>query len=180
MKAPALRLEFAPGARQRSRFGVALLVGAGVILLAVAVAFASAWSQRRADRLALTELAARQGQAARPIAPPAKPDSAYLAKVKSVQRAAKSLTAPWPDLFDAIESAPQQSVALLSMEPSTARHAMRLTAEARDPQAMLAYLAALQTDRRLASAVLVSHEVQAQAPGRPIRFQVLARWGVEP
>jgi Tfp pilus assembly protein PilN len=177
VKAPALRLEFAPGARRRSRLGTALLAGAGAVLLVVAVAFTSAWSQRREDRLALAELAAREGRTARPVALPGKPDPAYLAKVKSVQRTTKSLTAPWPELFDAIESAPQQSVALLTMEPSTARHALRLTAEARDPQAMLTYLAALQADRRLASAVLVSHQVQLQAPGRPIRFQVLARWG---
>lgn len=154
-----------------------LVAGAGLILMVVLLAFVSAWMQRREDRLALAELAARQVRAARPIAAQGKPDPAYLTRVKSVQRTTKSLTAPWPELLDAIESAPQQSVALLSMEPSTARHAMRLTAEARDSQAMLAYLAALQADRRLLSAVLVSHQIQLQAPGRPVRFQVLARWG---
>ena len=40
--------------------------------------------------------------------------------------------------------------------------------------------AALQHDPRLSSVVLVSHQVQAQAPGTPIRFQVQAQWGDTP
>ena len=41
---------------------------------------------------------------------------------------------------------------------------------------MLAYLAALQNDRRLVNVALVSHQVQVQAIGRPIRFHLQAGW----
>jgi Tfp pilus assembly protein PilN len=135
-----------------------------------------AWSERRRHLQVLAQLDARQSDAARPR-PGAKPDPAYLAKVKSTQQVSRNLTAPWVDLLDAIESAPQQSVALLAAEPTTAKQSFRLTAEARDLDAMLGYLAALQKDRRLVSVFLVSHQVQVQTPGRPIRFQVQAGWG---
>lgn len=180
MRAPPLRLEFAPGARSRSRVGLTMLAGAIVLLVVQLVALGAALSERRHDLQSLAELEARQSDVGRPRPASVKPDPAYLARVKSAQRVAKNLTAPWVDLLDAIESAPQQSVALLAVEPSTAKQSFRLTAEARDPEAMLAYLAALQKDRRLVSAFLVSHQVQLQTPGRPIRFQVQAGWGAAP
>jgi Tfp pilus assembly protein PilN len=154
-----------------------MLAGAVAVLAVQLAALGVALSERRHDLQALAELETRQSEAARPRPVSTKPDPAYLTKVKSAQRVARNLTAPWVDLLDAIESAPQQSVALLAVEPSTAKQSFRLTAEARDPEAMLAYLAALQKDRRLVSAFLVSHQVQVQTPGRPIRFQVQAGWG---
>jgi Tfp pilus assembly protein PilN len=67
-------------------------------------------------------------------------------------------------------------VALLAVEPSAARRSVRLSAEARDAQAMLAWLQALQRDARLAQVLLVSHQVQTQTPGTPVRFQIQASW----
>jgi Tfp pilus assembly protein PilN len=177
MKAPPLRLEFAPGARPRSRLGWAMLGCAIAVLVVQLVTLGFALSERERHLQGLALLDARQSDAARPRPLVAKPDPAYLAKVKSTQQVSKSLTAPWVDLLDAIESAPQQSVALLAAEPTTAKQSFRLTAEARDLDAMLGYLAALQKDRRLVSVFLVSHQVQVQTPGRPIRFQVQAGWG---
>jgi Tfp pilus assembly protein PilN len=177
MKAPPLRLEFAPGARARSRIGWAMLGCVTAVLVLQLVTLGFALSERRRHGQELAQLEARQSDGARPRPVVAKPDPAYLAKVKSTQQVSKSLTAPWVDLLDAIESAPQQSVALLAAEPSTGKQSFRLTAEARDLEAMLGYVAALQRDRRLVSVVLVSHQVQVQTPGRPIRFQVQAGWG---
>jgi Tfp pilus assembly protein PilN len=177
MKAPPLRLEFAPGARPRSRLGWAMLGCAIAVLVAQLMTLGFALSERRRHLQALAQLDARQSEAARPRPGAAKPDPAYLSKVKSTQQVSRNLTAPWVDLLDAIESAPQQSVALLAAEPTTAKQSFRLTAEARDMSSMLGYLAALQKDRRLVSVFLVSHQVQLQTPGRPIRFQVQAGWG---
>jgi Tfp pilus assembly protein PilN len=177
MKTPPLHLEFAPGARPRSRLGWAML-GCAIAVLAVELMMLGfALSERRRHLQVLAQLDARQSDAARPRTNAAKPDPAYLAKVKSTQQVSRSLTAPWVDLLDAIESAPQQSVALLAAEPSTSKQSFRLTAEARDLDAMLGYLAALQKDRRVGPVILVSHQLQVQTPGRPIRFQVQAGWG---
>ena len=177
MKAPPLRLEFAPGARSRSRLGWAMLGCVIAVLVVELTTLGFSLSERRHLLQDLARLDARQHDATRPRPGAAKPDPAYLAKVKSTQQVSRNLAAPWVDLLDAIESAPQQSVALLAAEPATAKQSFRLTAEARDLDAMLGYLAALQKDPRLVSVVLVSHQVQVQTPGRPIRFQVQAGWG---
>ena len=66
---------------------------------------------------------------------------------------------------------------MIGVEPSASKQSIRLTAEARDAKAMLAYLGALQKDARLESVVLSSHQVQTKAPGTPVRFQILAGWG---
>jgi Tfp pilus assembly protein PilN len=177
MKISTLRLEFAPGARRGPVVGWLLLGSALALLIVALVPFTLDLKARQHDLRALVELEGSfsEGVKARPAA--AKPDPAYLAKVKSAQQVAKSLTAPWAGLLDAIESAPQQSVALLGVEPSSAKQSFRLTAEARDANAMLAYLQALQNDRRLVNVALVSHQVQVQAVGHPIRFQLQAGWG---
>jgi hypothetical protein len=177
MKAPTMRLEFAPRARRHPVVGWLLLAGAVALLVAALMPLGLALSAREHDLRTLAELDARQAAGPKLRPTTAKPDPAYLARVKSAQQVAKSLTAPWPGLLDAIESAPQQSVALLAVEPSSAKQSFRLTAEARDMKAMLAYLEALQKDRRLVAVALVSHEVQVQAAGRPIRFQLPAGWG---
>jgi Tfp pilus assembly protein PilN len=177
MKVAKLRLEFAPNARRHPVAGWLLRAGAVAVLVAALVPFGFAVSAREHALHALAELDARQSDEAKPRPSTAKPDPAYLARVKSAQQVAKSLTAPWAGLLDAIESAPQQSVALLAVEPSSAKQSFRLTAEARDAKAMLAYLEALQSDRRLVNVALVSHQVQVQAPGRPIRFLLQAGWG---
>jgi hypothetical protein len=175
MKPPPLRLEFAPKARPRSRLGQAMLGCAVAILVAQLMTLGSTLSERRRLVQARAQLARHTDARPRQVA--AKPDPAYLARVKSTQQVSRNLAAPWADLLDAMESAPQQSVALLAAEPSTAKQSFRLTAEARDLDAMLGYLSALQKDPRLVSVSLVSHQVQVQVPGRPIRFQVQAGWG---
>ncbi len=180
MRAARLNLDFAPGARTGPKLGRYLLV-AGLVLLALEVApIGIALATRQQDRDALAALAARRSASDRAMATPAKPDPAYAAQVKVANQVAKSLAMPWADLLAALESAPQQSVALLAVEPSTAKKVFRLTAEARDPKAMLAYLDALRNDHRLEGVVLVSHQLQLQTPGRPIRFQLQAGWEAMP
>jgi Tfp pilus assembly protein PilN len=93
---------------------------------------------------------------------------------------AQGLQVPWADLLGALEAASGESVALLTVEPSTQQQTVRLTAEARDPHSMLRYLSTLQGDARLSQVVLVSHAVQTQAPGTPVRFQLQAHWGAQP
>jgi hypothetical protein len=101
-------------------------------------------------------------------------------RLRAANQVARNLAAPWADLLGALESAPRESVALLAIEPSSAKKSFRLTAEAKDAKAMLGYLEALREDHRLDSVVLVSHQVQEKAPGRPTRFQLQAGWGAAP
>jgi Tfp pilus assembly protein PilN len=149
--------------------GRALLL-AGVVALLGACALAGlAWNSRQAERDALSQLAMVTAPAA--VRAPADP-----AQVRAAQRVGRELQMPWGELLAAIESVPARDVAVLAIEPAAARQSLRITADARHPDAMLDYLAALKR-QALTEVVLTSHQVQSQIPGNPIRFQVQAQWG---
>jgi Tfp pilus assembly protein PilN len=175
-----LDLDFAPAARHVQPWGLALL-GCGILAVLVGgFVWGEAWSAQAAQAGTLASLDGQQAEADARSARPATVSAGEQARNRATLRVARGLQTPWFDLLSALESAPHDSVALLAIEPSIARQSVRLTAEARDPSAMLDYLAALQADSRLAQVMLVSHQVQAQAPGRPVRFQMQAAWGVSP
>lgn len=177
MRTRRLHLEFAPHARPRSRLAVLMLliVGAAVTAGAIELAKVAAGNARLADTLAAVD--ARRGTATASTNRPAKPDPAEMARTRAVRQVSQNLMTPWADLLDSLESVPIHTVAVLSIEPSVSKHSIRITAEAKTSQDMLAYLGALQREARLSSVVLVSHQVQAQAPGAPVRFQIQAAWG---
>lgn len=181
MRTQRLQLEFAPHARRGSPLGTALLIAAIAVfgVSAFELAHVMATNSRQADLLAAID-AHRGAAAATDAKRPPPTDPAELARTRAVRLVAQNLVTPWADLLESLESAPNRSVALLSVEPSVSKKSIRLTAEARTTQEMLAYLGALQRDDRLNTVVLVSHQVQAQAPGTPVRFQVQAGWGGTP
>ena len=89
----------------------------------------------------------------------------------------RELRVPWPQLLDVFEAAASPDVALLAVEPTPAQQQVRLTAEARNSEAMLAYLETLRRDP-LTDVVLLSHQVNEKAPGSPLRFQAQAKWKI--
>jgi hypothetical protein len=172
-----LRLEFAAQAHRTSPTSLALLL-AGVLLFTGSVllfGLTLAENDRQARQLAAMEVSRKT------VAPAPSPraDPAELSRVQFVRQTSRSLMTPWADLLAALEAAPT-NVALLSVEPSATKRSISLTAEAANPADMLNYLQALQRDHRLTGVLLTSHQVQVQAPGTPIRFQVQARWGGVP
>jgi Tfp pilus assembly protein PilN len=180
MKAPVLHLDFAPASRRVRLPGMALLALGGVAFVAVAGIWNEAWSAHAAQQRTLATLERQDADATTRSGRAAKADPVEVAREQAMRRVARGLQTPWIDLLGAIEAAPRNAVALLAVEPSKAQQVVRLTAEARDLQAMVGYLAALQTDRRLAQVVLTSHQVLTQAPGAPVRFQIQASWGAAP
>lgn len=176
MRTETLHIDFAPGARRIPRAGGVLLL-AGALLLGFGLVRATQLLVERAQAQAL----ALDARASRPAdagaTPPARADARQVALVRTARQVSDDLGTPWSRLLGSLGSTSGQDVALLSVEPSAAKRTVRLTAEARAPADMLAYLAALQRDPRLSSVVLVSHQVQAQAPGTPVRFQIQAQWG---
>jgi len=177
MRPPTLRLEFAPGARRPLGARGALLALSVVLLCAALLQLGLMWSDRGERLRTLDALDARSVPATRPRGAV---DPSETARSKLAHQVAQHLVTPWGDLLDTLESARTESVALLSMEPSVSKRSIRLTAEARDTKEMLVYLATLQRDPRLSAVVLVSHQVQVQSPGTPVRFQIQAGWGTLP
>jgi len=155
------------------------LVGTALLALAVSAQQAGVkWSanERQARTLAGVRPAVTRSDA---IAQAGRPATAETARTKQVRETARSLGAPWADLLMALEAAPA-NVAVLELDPSATKRSLLLTAEALDAADMLNYLKAMQSDTRLSNVVLVSHQVQLQAPGTPLRFKLRANWGDAP
>ncbi|MBD5801740.1 hypothetical protein AZOA_11640 [Azoarcus sp. Aa7] len=83
---------------------------------------------------------------------------------------------PWQDLFATLEALASDDVALLSLTPDARKHQLRVTAEARDLGAMLAYHRKLEDTPALRDVSLVNHEFAEQVQGRPVRFSLVANW----
>jgi hypothetical protein len=151
------------------RVAVWLLAAGALAAAAGAAQFTLAWNDWRAQSDALARLPAADP------APAASPSRADAAGLRAAQGVARDLTAPWAELLRALEGAGTRDVALVAVEPAVARQTVRITADARHADAMLDLVAQLKR-RSLTDVVLVSHQLQAQQPGTPIRFQVQARW----
>lgn len=152
-----------------------LLLAVGVLAAALAaLQFQSATEERSRE---LRDLRALEASLSEPGSAGASPASVQDARTARAANAAqRELEVPWATLFGGLESVAARNVALLSIEPSAQRHEVRITAEAKSSAAMLDFLDALRGQPALREVVLVSHQIQAQAPGAPFRFQARAQW----
>lgn len=169
-----LRLDFAPRAYRISPQRVAMLL-TGMLLFIVAIVLLGltlAENARQSRQLAAIEAHVQHVAPARQL----RSSAAQLGRVQFASQTSRSLSTPWADLLAALEATPA-NVALLSVEPSVAKRNISISAETASTEDMLAYLQALQKDSRLADPLLTSHQVQTQAAGSPVRFQILAKWG---
>jgi len=107
-------------------------------------------------------------------------------QTKAMNQALLALNRPWSALWDALErvsSAPGVQVAILEMRPDAASdqdpnagQGLRLLAESKDSAHMLGFMRQLRAEPFFVSAVLSSHQVNAQDPNKPLRFEVNLRW----
>ncbi|QVN19711.1 hypothetical protein [Burkholderia pyrrocinia] len=171
---PKLDIDFC---RRRARTGTS-----GVILLGVAVllwAACGAWlwhAYAENDRArANVEAAQHRTLALRHVAKPPPTPAARLAEKQS-QAVLRELTVPWQTLFSLVEDYPDHDVALIGIDQNPAQGQIRITAEAKNPDAMIAYLKYLQTSVVLREATLNGHLVEDNVPGKPVRFQITAVW----
>jgi Tfp pilus assembly protein PilN len=98
------------------------------------------------------------------------------AQANAVNAAVLQLNLPWRALHDAVQAGTPASIALLALEPDARKSTVRITAEARSSEDMIAYVEQLQKDEWFSAVVLARHEINEQDPNRPIRFQLDARW----
>lgn len=96
-----------------------------------------------------------------------------LAQMKSVSQ---QLQRPWQQLFSMLEAMPQDDVALLGLTPDARKGQVRISAEARNLEAMLQYHKRLEASEELSDVSLLNHEVLAAQPEHPVRFTLTATW----
>ena len=157
--------------------GIALL-GAGI---AAAIGLAAEYAAL-GDKIGRAESSLRDSARAARKKPVLSRLAADPQKVALEFRQAREVVArlqlPWQELFGSIESARKSDIALLSIESEHDKRRVKIYAEAKDLQAMIAYLAYLRQRPALAEVYLESHELQIKDPQRPVRFVLSAQWGV--
>lgn len=171
---PRLDFDFSRRHRRLPSLGLLLLLAAGTMLLLAADGLWSAWQddERAQAELDAVQLRAQAGR--HHAAPPATP-ATRLAQKQS-QAVLRELTAPWQELLAIVEGYPGRNVALIGIDQNPGQSQVRITAEARDFEAMVAYLNYLQHSALLREAVLNGHQIESREPGTPVRFQVAAVW----
>ena len=155
---------------------------AGYALLAVALAIAGNLVVRyQAVQLDLERAETTKGlladarRAPQPI-PKARLDE----QVKNAEAVVQQLALPWALLIHTLEEAASRDVAILQLQPDAQQRLLKITAEARDNDAMLEYLRRLAAAKALSRVHLVSHQVQSEDPQRPIQFSVQAGFKATP
>src|SRR5256714_4472316 len=138
----------------------------GLVVLAVSLAVAGGMLARYRDaQREVVRLEAESGL----IAPDRRPERAVSRErleeeAKLAEGVVRQLTLPWAKLIGTIEQAASRDFAILQLQPDAEQRLLRLTAEARDREAMFEYLRRLGSAQGLAEVHLVSHQVQRQEP----------------
>jgi hypothetical protein len=171
MRALSLDYERKPG--RRSSLG-ALVLLLGVIAVLIVADLAVEANRERAESEAAL---GRTDRKRVPVVRGSERDTKRMAEeMKVADSIAERLTLPWADLFSALESSSNNTVALLALEPDLPKRLLRITAEAKNKADMLAYVHRLTEDPRLLNVHLMDHQLQAQTPGEPVRFSIQASW----
>lgn len=86
-----------------------------------------------------------------------------------------TVTLQWSELLAAFDEHANPRIGLVKFEPDT-RGRLRVTARARDPQTVVAFLRELEADARLKDVALVQQVMDPSATDRPVLFTMLAGW----
>ncbi|MFI8479515.1 PilN domain-containing protein [Pseudomonas sp. NPDC078700] len=174
-----LQLDFQPRAIASALGWLLLLVG-GVLAAAV---LSTHMLLVKAERIELDKLSAMQlelrGGPVNGAGASRKSRQGSEVSVAEMRRISAEMNLPWNALFNSLESIPRDDIALLSIAPDARKQQLRLTAEARNLEAMLAFHRNLESTLQLRDISLLSHETLEQVPERPVRFSLSATWLVE-
>jgi Tfp pilus assembly protein PilN len=175
-----VRLDFAPPGLRRTLYRTApgaweaLVAGAALCVAALTQVLDYREEREEVD----AQLAALRARAALAAVPPLAPRASVgEQEAAAVNDAISKLNLPWRALHDAVRAATPPNIALLALEPDPKKRVLRVTAEAKNSDDMLAYVTALGQGKLFGAVTLVRHETLEQDPNRPLRFQLDAGWG---
>ena len=175
-----VRIDFAPPGLARTiyRTGPAAWALATLALALCAAAGVIGWQMHVRQRALESQLALVRTHVAPGAVVSAPPPRVAIpaAQAAAVNAAVLQLNTPWQALRDAIGAATPATIALLTLEPDPRRRSMRITAEAKTSDDMIAYVEQLKQQEMFGTVALVRHEISELDPNRPIRFQLDAQW----
>ncbi|MHC6225776.1 PilN domain-containing protein [Pseudomonas sp. X10] len=171
----SLDLEFQP---RRDGPVAWLLLALGIGLLALLLVARQQWQAEQAELEAqvhrLEQQLGRRSASSVPQSSAASREQAErLAQMRSVSQ---QLKRPWEQLFGMLEALPQDDVALLTLTPDARKGQVRISAEARNLQAMLQFHQRLEQSAELRDVSLLNHEIVASQPEHPVQFNLSATW----
>lgn len=176
----AMHIDFAPRSLRRTLFHThpALLALAGAGLLLCAGAAFGGWKLVGQQREREQQLRHIQQRAAAMSARPVEVARVVIPEAQAafVNGAIMQLNLPWRELQDAVAAATPRNVALVSMEPDPRKQVLKITAETKTSDDMVAYVAELKQQETFSGVVLTRHDINDQDPLRPLRFQLEATW----
>jgi hypothetical protein len=162
------RLEVNFAARAgRSRWAGHVLLG---VALALSLDAAHSYRELRASigrSEAQLARGAPRGAPARKVAPE---------EVAAARETLEHLALPWDRLFGALESAANDQVALLGIEPDPKAGTVVISGDSKNYLAALTYVLDLSRAGALNRVQLVRHEVKTQDPQGAVAFAVSASW----
>ena len=175
-----VELDFLHPAGRPSRLASWLLV-AGLVAGALAALEQRHLSTEVKIREAQLEEIRSMSRRARPAIQAQESDSPQVREqIKKANAVLAQMNVPWGELFEAIESADESGVGLLQVQPDARTRTVLMGGSARDLPAVFAYMTRLERTERLNDVVLMSHEIKFKEPGKPVAFQLLARWVERP
>jgi hypothetical protein len=169
-----IQFDFANRGRGVSPLAAALLAVGFIAAVAVLLEYRAVGERRAGLELRLATLTRAKTPALSPAEAAA---AAHVAT--SGQHAVQDLATPWTLLLSELERASKDSqgeVALLGVEPDHAKHSVRVSAEARTLALALAYVQRLQASSSLQYPMLDRHEIRADDPQHPVRFELTGAW----
>lgn len=83
---------------------------------------------------------------------------------------------PWETLFDAIEHAATEQIALLSLQPNVGNRTLRISGEAKSMAELLDFVEALERELVFENVHLLNYKIKQDSPHRPIIFLLTAAW----
>jgi hypothetical protein len=97
-------------------------------------------------------------------------------ELKQVNETVADLSTPWDQLLSALEQVDMHDVALLSLEPSKKKRQVVFGGQAKNMQAALYYIEALERLPMLSQVYLQKHNIDQLDPFKPVAFTIVAQW----
>jgi hypothetical protein len=98
------------------------------------------------------------------------------AELKQIGDVVTDLSTPWKMLLEALGEVEMRDIALLSLEPNKKKQQLVLGGQAKNMQAALNYIEALEKLPMLSQVFLQKHTVDQLDPFKPVTFTIVAKW----
>jgi type II secretory pathway pseudopilin PulG len=171
-----LDLDYIPQRAWASRSGLVILLVALLVAAGMPALYAHYADQREALQARQRQLQRSEQYSAGRGAPSGAALQEVQAEIRRANEVIVQLDLPWGPLFEAVEGASHEQVALLGIQPDAQNRTLSLAAEAKDMSGAVAYVKRLGNEAIFSDTHIVNHQVQEQDPDKPLRFSVQAVW----